>query len=64
MSTLIFNVYMQEVMKEMKLEIRRKGVRFSKKKRDWRLHSFLHVDDLILLFESEEDMESDDRKFC
>ena len=25
MSTLIFNVYMQEVMKEMKLEIRRKG---------------------------------------
>ena len=45
MSPWLFNVYMEAVMKQVKMEM---GVRFQEKGREWRLTLHLHTDDLVL----------------
>ena len=43
----LFNVYMDAVMKEVKIEMGRIGVRFLEKGREWRLSDLLCVDYLV-----------------
>ena len=50
----LFNVSTDAVMKEVKIGMGRKGVRFIEQGREWRLPGLLHADDLILCGESEE----------
>ena len=64
MSHLLFNVYMDVVMKEMKMGRGRRGVRFQEEVREWRLPGLLYADDLVLYGESEEDLMSDGGRFC
>ena len=52
----LFNVYMDAVMKTLKMGIGRKRVRFQEEGREWRLTGLLYVDDLALCVESEEDL--------
>ena len=52
----LFNVYMDQVMKEVKMGMRRKGVRFLEEGREWILHGLLYADDLVLCGESEENL--------
>ena len=56
MSPWIFNVYTDVVIKEVKMGMGRRGVRFQEEGREWRLPSFLYVDDLVMCGESEEDL--------
>ena len=56
MSSWLFNVYMDTVMKEVKMGVGRRGVRFRKEGREWRLPDPLHVDDLVLCGALEEDL--------
>ena len=56
MSPRLFNVYMDVVMKEVKIGMGRRGVRFQEEGREKRLSSFLYADDLVLCGESEEDL--------
>ena len=56
MSPWLFNVYMDRVMKEVKLGKGRRGVSFMENGREWRLPGLLCADDLILFGESEEDL--------
>ena len=56
MSPWLFNVYMDGVMKEVKVGMGRKGVRFLEDGRQWRLLGLLYEDDLVLIGESEEDL--------
>ena len=53
MSHWLFNVYMDAVMKEVKMEMRRMGVRFLEG-REWRLSRYLHTDELVLCSELED----------
>ena len=55
-STWLFNVYMDTVIKEVKIGMGRRGVRFLEEGRERRLPSFLYADDLVLCLESEEDL--------
>ena len=41
----LFNLYMDAVMKEMKMGMGRMGVRFLEEVRKWRLPSLLYADD-------------------
>ena len=50
----LFNVYMNEVMKEVKMGMGRRGVRFLEDGREWRLPGLLYAHDLVLCGESEE----------
>ena len=50
MSPWLFNVYMDAVMKEVKMVIGRRGVKFQEG-REWRLHGLLYADDLVLCSE-------------
>ena len=52
----LFNVYMDEGMKEVEMGMGRMGVRFMEGGREWRFPGLLYVDDLILYGESEEDL--------
>ena len=52
----LLNVYMDGVMKEVKLGIGRRGVGFLEDGRKWRLPGLLYVDDLVQCGESEEDL--------
>ena len=54
----LFNVYMDTVMKEVKMGIGsgKSGLRFQKEGRKWRLPGLLHADDLLFCGESEEDL--------
>ena len=54
MSLWLFN--MNTVMNQVKIEMRRKGVRFQEEEREWRLPGTLYADDLVLCGESEENM--------
>ena len=54
MSSWFFNVYMNAVMKEVKMGMRKRGVRFQEEGREWRLRGLLFVDDLVLCGKSEE----------
>ena len=56
MSLWLFNVYMDAVMKEVKMGMGRWGVRFLEERRKWRLPSLLYADDMVLYGELEEDM--------
>ena len=56
MSSLFFNVYMDTVMKEVKIEMRKMGVRFIEKGREWRFPGLLYANNLILSGISEEDL--------
>ena len=51
-----FNVYMDAVMKEVKLGMGRRGMKFLEKEREWKLPDLLYVDNLVLCGESEEDL--------
>ena len=48
MSPWLLNVYMNVVMREVKIGIGRRGVRFLEDGRDWRLPGLLYADDLVL----------------
>ena len=54
MSPWLFNVYMDGVMKEVKMVRRR--VRFLEDGREWRLTGLVYADELVLCDESEEDL--------
>ena len=54
MSPWLFNVYMDGVMKEVKMGIGRRGVSFLEDGREWRVAGLLYADDLVLCGESEE----------
>ena len=56
MSPWLFNVYMDRVMKELKMGMGRRGMRFQEEVREWRLPSLLYTGDLVLCGESEEDL--------
>ena len=56
MSPWLFNVYMDAVMKEVKMGIGRRGVRFLEDGREWILPDLLYVDYLFLCGVSEENL--------
>ena len=56
MSHWIFNVYMDAVMKDVKIRMGRRGVGFMEDGSKWRLPGLLYADDLVLCGESEENM--------
>ena len=56
MSLCLFNVFMDEVMRELKMGMGRRGVRFQEEGREYRLHGLLYADDLVLCGESEEEL--------
>ena len=56
MSPWLFNVYMDEVMKEVEMGMEKLGVRFLEDGREWRLPGLLYADGLIICGESEEDL--------
>ena len=45
MSTWLFNVYLEAVMKEVKMGMGRRGVRFQEEGREWRLPGLLYAND-------------------
>ena len=49
-------IYIDAGTKEVKIGMGRRGVRFMKEGREWRLPGLLCADDLILCGESEEDL--------
>ena len=59
----LFSVYMDAMMKELKMGIGRRGVRFQEEGREWRLPGLLYADDLVLCGESEEDLGAIVRRF-
>ena len=56
MSPWLFSVYMDGVMKEVKMGMGRKVMRFLVDGREWRLLGLLYADDLVLYGESEKDL--------
>ena len=56
MSPWVFNVYMDAVMKEVKMGMGGRGMRFMEEGKEWRLSGLLYADDLVLCGESEEDL--------
>ena len=54
MSPWLFSVFMDTVMKELKIEMGRRRVRFQEERREWRLPGLLYAVDLVLFGESEE----------
>ena len=56
MSPWLFNAYINAVMKEVKIGMGRKGVRFMEDGREWRLPGLLYADVLVLCCQSEEDL--------
>ena len=47
MSPRVFNLYMDAVMKEVKMGMGRRGARFQEEGREWRLARLLNADDLL-----------------
>ena len=56
MSPWLFNVYMDKVIKEMKMGMGRRGVRFLEEGREWKLPCLLYAYDLVLCGELEEEL--------
>ena len=56
MSPWLFNVYMDGVMKEVKMRMGRRGVSFLEDGKEWRLPGLLYANDLVLCGESKEDL--------
>ena len=50
-------------MKELKMSMERRGVRFQEEGREWRFPGLLYADDLVLSGESEEDLISNSGTF-
>ena len=50
MSPWLFNVYMEIVMKEVKMWKGRREVKFQEERREWRLPGLLYTDDLVLFW--------------
>ena len=50
MSPWLFNVNMDVVMKEVKMGMERRGVRFQEEGREWRLPGLLVFDDLVFVW--------------
>ena len=63
LSPWLFNVYINAVMKELKMSIGRRGVRFQEEGKEWRLPGLLCADDLVFCGESEEDLTAIVRRF-
>ena len=47
MSPWIFNVYMDAVMKEVKMGMRKRGMRCQEKGKEWRLSGIMYADELF-----------------
>ena len=58
MSPWFFNIYMDAVMKKVKIGMGRRGVRFQEEGRLCRLPGLLYADDFVLCGESEEDLKA------
>ena len=56
MSPWLYIVYMDGVMKEVKMKMGRREVSFLEDGGEWRLPGFSYADDLVLCGESEEDL--------
>ena len=54
MSPWLFNVHMNAVMKDVKMGMGRRGVRFQEEGREWGSPGLFYADDLVLCGESEE----------
>ena len=52
----LFNVYMDALIKEVKMVMGMRGVRFLEEGREWILPGLLYADYLVLCGESEEDL--------
>ena len=52
----LFNVYMDVVMKEVKIWMGRREVKFLEDVREWRLPDLFYADDLVLCDDSEENL--------
>ena len=59
----LFNVYIDAVMKEMKMGMGMRGVKLLEEGKEWRLPGLLYADDLVLYGESEEDLRAMVRRF-
>ena len=55
-SPYLFNVYVDGVMKEVKMGMGRRGVSFLEDGRKWRLPGFFYTNDLVLCGKLEEDL--------
>ena len=64
MSLWLFNVYIDTLMKEVKMGMGRRGVSFLEEGREWILPGFLYANDLVLCGESEEDLRVMVRRFA
>ena len=56
MSPWLLNLYMDAVMKEVKMGMGRRGVRVLEEGRGWRLPALLYADDLVLCDESKKNL--------
>ena len=52
----LFNLYIGAVIKEMKIGMGRRGMRFLKEGREWKLPGLLYSNDLVLCDKSEENL--------
>ena len=59
----LFNVYIDAKMKEVKIGVGRRGVRFMEKGREWRLSVLFYAGDLVMCDESEKDLRAMVRLF-
>ena len=64
MSPWLLNVYMDGVMKDVKMGVGRRRVRFLEDGREWRLPGLLYAYDLVLYGESEEDLRTMVERFA
>ena len=64
MSAWLFNVYMDGVMKEVKMGMERRGVRFLEDQKEWRFPGLLYADDLVLYGELEEQLRAMGWRVC
>ena len=53
MTPWLFNVYIDGVMKEVRMGMGRRGLSFLEDEREWRIPGLLYADDLVLYGESE-----------
>ena len=54
----LFSVYIDEVMKEGKMRMGRRGGRFLEDRKEWRLPDLLYADNLVLCGELEKDLKA------
>ena len=64
MSPGLLDVYMDGVMKEVKMRMGKRGVSFMEDGREWRLSGLFYADDFILSDKSEEELRVMVRQFA